>query len=304
MLMLKLNYSGRVAMAIGLRPHRMLCERDDGVQHVNDYLKMSTDKTIKSIQTERILKWSLIGILLGVIVIKPFTLSLFTFDVLNDKGNWLSLLINEYKSIVSINDWHDVLITGVFGLSGGTILVSILFIRTLINRVTELDHKNEALSLINHGENSSVEFKSTLRWDLRLEKRNPEIEFAVLKTIAAFMNTDGGNLFIGIDDKGTVLGLENDFKTLKKQNIDGFEQFLMTLISEKIGANFCTLVAVKFYKLEENEICQIVVRPYSSPAYIKENKLTHFFIRTGNGTRELNVQESLDYIKKQQKGSK
>ena len=189
----------------------MLCERDDGVQHVNDYLKMSTDKTIKSIQTERILKWSLIGILLGVIVIKPFTLSLFTFDVLNDKGNWLSLLINEYKSIVSINDWHDVLITGVFGLSGGTILVSILFIRTLINRVTELDHKNEALSLINHGENSSVEFKSTLRWDLRLEKRNPEIEFAVLKTIAAFMNTDGGNLFIGIDDKGTVLGLENDF---------------------------------------------------------------------------------------------
>ena len=116
----------------------MLCERDDGVQHVNDYLKMSTDKTIKSIQTERILKWSLIGILLGVIVIKPFTLSLFTFDVLNDKGNWLSLLINEYKSIVSINDWHDVLITGVFGLSGGTILVSILFIRTLINRVTEL----------------------------------------------------------------------------------------------------------------------------------------------------------------------
>ena len=265
---------------------------------------MRLNQNVLSIKTEHILKRPLIGILLGIIVIKPFTLSLFTYDAHNDKGSWFSLLINEYKSIILINDWHDALITGVFGLSGGAIFISILLIRTLINRVTELDHKNEALSLINHGENSRVEFKSTLRWDLRLEKRNPEIEFAVLKTIAAFMNTDGGNLFIGIDDNGVILGLENDFKTLKKQNIDGFEQFLMTLITEKIGANFCTLVTAKFYKLEENEICQIVVRPYFSPAYIKENKLTHFFIRTGNGTRELNVQESLDYIKNQQKRHK
>tara|TARA_R110000868_G_scaffold91525_2_gene253747 strand:- start:1596 stop:2399 length:804 start_codon:yes stop_codon:yes gene_type:complete len=262
---------------------------------------MSADKTIKSIKKEHILKWSLIGILSGITVIKPFTLSLFTYDAHNDKGSWFSLLINEYKSIFLISDWHDLIITGIFGLSGGTILISIILIRSLMNKVKKLNHINEAISLINSGENSSVEFKSTLRWDLRMEKRNSEIEMAVLKTIAAFINTNGGNLFIGIDDNGESLGLEDDYKTLKKQNSDGFEQFIMTLITTKVGANYCTLITTKFYKIKGKEICRIKVKPYTSPAYIKENKHTRVFIRTGNGTRELNIQESLDYIKHQQK---
>ncbi|MBR9832373.1 hypothetical protein GYB57_09510 [bacterium] len=81
---------------------------------------MSRDTTIKSIKKERIIKWSLIGIILGIIVIKPFIISIFTYDALGDKGSWFSLLMNEYKSIVSISDWHNVLIIGVFGLSGAT----------------------------------------------------------------------------------------------------------------------------------------------------------------------------------------
>ncbi len=262
---------------------------------------MSKDKTIKSIKKKHILKWSVVGILLGIIVIKPFILSLITYDALGDKGSWFSLLMNEYKSIVSIGDWHNVLIIGVFGLSGAAVLISITFFRSLIDRVKELNHKNEAMALINGGENSSVEFKSTLRWDLRLEKRNSEIEASVLKTIAAFINTDGGNLFIGIDDNGAALGLDNDLKTLKKKDMDGFEQYLMTLVTEKIGANYCTLITVIFYRIEEKEVCRVMVKPYAFPAYIKENKSTHFFIRAGNGTRELNIQESLDYIKNQQK---
>ncbi len=261
-------------------------------------------RTNKTISKRHVLKWLLVGLFLGIFFIKPFTLSLFTYDALDDTGNWFSLLINEYRSIVSISDWHELLITGVFGLSGAAMLISTLLIKTLINRVKELSHRNEALALISGGENRGVEFKSTLRWDLRLGKRNAEMEVAVLKTIAAFINTDGGDLFIGIDDYGVALGLDNDISTLKKKDIDGFEQYLMTLITEKIGANYCTLVTVMFYSVEEKEICRVMVKPYTSPAYIKENKITHFFIRAGNGTRELNVQESLDYIKNQQKRHK
>ena len=48
--------------------------------------------------------------------------------------------------------------------------------------------------LVAAGESSFQEFKSTLRWDLRKNKRNDEITHAVLKTIAAFANTEGGSL--------------------------------------------------------------------------------------------------------------
>ncbi len=37
-----------------------------------------------------------------------------------------------------------------------------------------------------------------------------------MKTIAAFGNTDGGIFLIGVDDDKNILGLENDFQTLKK----------------------------------------------------------------------------------------
>ncbi|MBR9832372.1 ATP-binding protein [bacterium] len=177
-------------------------------------------------------------------------------------------------------------------------LVSILFIKTLINRVKELNHKNEALALINGGENSHVEFKSTLRWDIRLEKRNPEIEVAVLKTIAAFINTDGGNLFIGIDDNGVALGLDNDFKTLKKKDIDGFEQYLMQLISLKLGTHLCTAVNVSFYRYGENDVCYIEIDPAKTPVYLSQDGRSRFYIRTGNGTRELDLPEAILHLGK------
>jgi type I restriction enzyme R subunit len=52
-----------------------------------------------------------------------------------------------------------------------------------------------------------VEFKSTARWDLRDGKPNKAMEDAVVKTIAGFLNTDGGTLLIGIDNSARRWGL-------------------------------------------------------------------------------------------------
>jgi predicted HTH transcriptional regulator len=53
---------------------------------------------------------------------------------------------------------------------------------------------------------------------------NPKLlEKVIAKTIAAFMNSAGGTLFIGVDDEGYPVGLQNDYGTLKKQASDGFE---------------------------------------------------------------------------------
>ena len=57
------------------------------------------------------------------------------------------------------------------------------------------------------GEGRKVEFKSTFRWDLRQAKKNEAITHASLKTIAAFLNTDGVDQVA--DDKSAV-GIEVD----------------------------------------------------------------------------------------------
>ena len=46
--------------------------------------------------------------------------------------------------------------------------------------------------IIDRDEDFTVEFKSTARWDLREGRPNKAMEDAVVKTIAGFLNTDGG----------------------------------------------------------------------------------------------------------------
>lgn len=58
--------------------------------------------------------------------------------------------------------------------------------------------------IIANGESSEVEFKSTLRVNLHTGSRDPRMELAVLKTIAGFLNSDGGILTIGIADDGPL----------------------------------------------------------------------------------------------------
>ena len=62
--------------------------------------------------------------------------------------------------------------------------------------------------LIENDEDFAVEFKSTARWDLREGKPNKAMEDAVVKTVAGFLNTDGGTLLIGVGADRAVVGLE------------------------------------------------------------------------------------------------
>ena len=110
------------------------------------------------------------------------------------------------------------------------------------------------------------------------------------------MNTDGGSLIIGVDDNGTILGLEKDYQTLKTKNRDGFEMALMAAIATKIGTNHCISATALFHKIDAHEICQILISKSSKPVYLQSNKDPKFYIRAGAGTRELNVQEANEYI--------
>ena len=71
-----------------------------------------------------------------------------------------------------------------------------------------------------NGESEAVEFKSTLRTNLHTGNKDPRMELAVLKTLAGFLNTNGGTLVIGVSDDGNPVGIQADgFDNEDKMNL-------------------------------------------------------------------------------------
>jgi len=85
-----------------------------------------------------------------------------------------------------------------------------------------------AVQIIDNDEDFAVEFKSTARRDLREDKPNKLVEDAVVKTVAGFLNTDGGTLLIGVGPDRQVVGLGYDYQRVKPANGDGFVNWLTT----------------------------------------------------------------------------
>jgi len=173
--------------------------------------------------------------------------------------------------------------------------------RELKSRI-ELEHKGvaqeEAIKeLILVGENEHVEFKTTLRYDLREAKVNKKLEFVVAKTISAFLNADGGTLIMGVDDEGNTIGLQKDFNTLQKQDIDGFELQLRQIVKKYLGANFEKYLKVSFPKVDDKDICLVKIAKCGKPVFVHHEGSDNFFVRSGNSSIPLNRQEQSEYEK-------
>lgn len=151
--------------------------------------------------------------------------------------------------------------------------------------------------LLSQEESERLEFKSSLRYDHRKGGVNAELEKAVLKTIAAFLNGHGGHLVIGVGDNREILGLTNDYFTLKRPSNDGFEQHMTQLFNRMIGPEFREFMRLWFIDAEGNVVCVIQVEPSIRPVYLKADDTEHFYVRTGNLTVPLKLSEIEAYSK-------
>jgi predicted HTH transcriptional regulator len=81
-----------------------------------------------------------------------------------------------------------------------------------------------------------------------------------MKTVCAFLNSEGGTLLIGVADTGVPKGLADDLKHfVDHQNVDGFELRLRQALSRNISPDPNQLVAVSFpYVSELRQACEYV----------------------------------------------
>ncbi len=124
-----------------------------------------------------------------------------------------------------------------------------------------------------------------------------------MKNVAAFANSQGGTLLIGVDDEGQVLGLEKDYLSLDSVDRDKFELHLRNLLNQQFGVGFVTLkLRIQFHEVEGNEVCQIEVNPAKESVILKTKDkngqtIEKFYTRSGNFSQEIPLSEISEYMK-------
>jgi ATP-dependent DNA helicase RecG len=117
-------------------------------------------------------------------------------------------------------------------------------------------------------ENQNVEFKSIWKDDF-------------LKHICAFSNSKGGTLFVGVDDKGTIVGIENSKKLLED-------------IPNKAIQFLGVTIAIDVNKEGNKYYLAIFVNPSPSPIAFKGR----YYIRSGSTVQELSGNDLQHFILK------
>lgn len=245
---------------------------------------------------------SLIGGVIGLFIFYP--IYDFIFIYFHEDGvtepSALSYVMNQLiKSLRWKTPGKTILlfeIGMVFGLVNAWVYESIHY---KLQQIEQLSNElgKDLLATISQGEGPFLEFKSSFRWDIQQARVNRSLENVVLKTLAGFMNSsNGGTLLIGVADDGQILGLQQDYQSLKRKDNDGFEQAIMTAISEKLGADLCTKVQVLFHVVDGKEICRLIVVPSSRAVFLSQGNSQQFYLRTGGATRGLNIKEASEFI--------
>jgi hypothetical protein len=147
--------------------------------------------------------------------------------------------------------------------------------------------------IVGNGESSEVEFKATLRVNQHTGHKDLRMERAVLKTIAGFLNTNGGKLVIGISDDGSPVGIEaDDFP-----NEDKMSLHLVNLVKAHMNPQVMVFLHLRFEDYEDQRVMVIECRKSTAPVFFKDGNIEHFYIRTGPSTTELSASQTQDYIK-------
>ena len=146
--------------------------------------------------------------------------------------------------------------------------------------------------LVAAGESDRVEFKSTLRRALNPKVPDSAIEAAALKTIAAFLNTDGGTLLVGVDDDGQALGLDHDgFQTEDKLLLH-----LRNLIDGRLGKPAFRHLSFQVVDFGGQRVLRVDAEPSDTPVFAVEKGKETFYVRTGPSTTPLSMRETVDYV--------
>lgn len=152
-------------------------------------------------------------------------------------------------------------------------------------------------------ENEKKEFKSSIVFPAGQTGPNIGQQLGIIcRTIAGFMNANGGTLYIGVSDNGYICGIENDYDHLNdvdedmftyKANDDGYLQKITNSICKILGRTAGTLISMSIEEEDDKKYCVINIKKASRPIWFNGNKL---FVRMVTTNRKLEGDEISQFV--------
>ena len=189
-------------------------------------------------------------------------------------------------------------------------------------KTIEVESARDIASIISRGENHFVEFKSSILWSVKFTSQQIEqsksrelkkygknaSKFIIAKSIAGFLNSDGGDLIIGIKEnkdggQDEVIGVESEFPKLKDKCIDGYRRMIIDQIVKQffptnIFNHINQYMQINFEELEGKMVCGIHANKSDTKVFISYKNEAHFFVRIDASTREISGEDVVDYCMK------
>lgn len=216
------------------------------------------------------------------------------------KNTWICVMVPEDDIIGNANKRQiTIWLLGLAAILCCTALAAWLLYRharpaSIANTVMGQKNPEESVHrLIAEGEGRTIEFKSTMRMNLHTGKKGKEIEIAWLKGVAAFLNSEGGILLLGVADNGEITGLGKD----NFDNDDRCALHLKNLIGAHIGTEFSKYIQFNIVQVGDKKVGVISCERSATPIFLKHPKGESFFIRNGPSSDELPISKALEYIK-------
>jgi len=153
--------------------------------------------------------------------------------------------------------------------------------------------KSIHLHRIKNGETKKVEFKESLSWDKKKNTKEKYIEDAIIKTVAGFLNSDGGELFVGVDDNGSVVGITEEIEKFYKSK-DKMLLHFRNVIKKNLDESLIVFINYEILEISNNLIFYVNCKKSDREVFVKSD----LWVRTGPSTDKLEGQQMIDYIRR------
>ena len=197
-----------------------------------------------------------------------------------ERVNGLKDKIEEYANSLSINPVSD--------------LGTIDKVEAMMDIVSELSDADMVRKIIRRGEDICTEFKQSFSLDIATQTKEKRITDSALKTIAAFFNTKGGDLLIGVDDDKNVTGIDYELDKFHKGKKDKFLNNFKDLFKQNIGPEFYPFLEQRIIDINDKKVLLVSCKPSDKEVFMNG---IDFFVRTTPATDKLEGQSQVDYIR-------
>lgn len=170
------------------------------------------------------------------------------------------------------------------------------------------------------GEDNFIEFKTSMLWSLKLSgdelNKSGELKkhgrntskFIIAKTLAGFLNSDGGNLILGVkenknDQLDEIVGIESEFPKLQDPCVDGYRRMIIDAVIKQYFPSYIfnhlnSYLRIRFEEIKGKTVCGISALKSDQKVFLKTKEKDLFFIRVDASTREIHGEAIVDYCTK------